>query len=202
MHRIEKSVDVDVPVRRAYNQWTQFEDFPKFMEGVKEVRQLDDQRVLWRAEIAGHSLEWVALITQQLPDERIGWKSVSGEKNAGHLSFVPLGPERSRITLSLAYDPEGLLQATGNALGLLDHRIEADLAKFKQFIEDRGLETGAWRGEIGHGHVIKPPPSGFDEIAAAPKDPLDQASKDSFPASDPPAHSVETSVGPTRSHKA
>src|SRR5687768_11767825 len=114
MQRIEQTIEVSVPIKRAYNQWTQFEDFPQFMEGVKEVRQIDDKRVHWLAEIGGKEVVWEAEITQQIPEERIGWRSTSGAENAGHVSFVTLGPERTRITLSIAYDPKGLVEKAGN----------------------------------------------------------------------------------------
>lgn len=153
MASIEKSVEVDVPVRTVYNQWTQFEDFPKFMEGVKEVRQLDDKRLHWRAEVLGKDVEWYAEITQQIPDERITWKSTSGAKNAGSIAFQPVGPEKTRLTLRLEYEPEGAAQTSGSAIGLVDLRVDGDLRRFKKFIEERGHESGQWRGEI-HGAQV------------------------------------------------
>jgi uncharacterized membrane protein len=153
MATIEKSTDVDVPVRTAYNQWTQFESFPLFMEGVKEVRQLDDKRLHWRAEVAGKDVEWTAEIVQQIPDQRITWRSTSGAANAGSISFAPLADAKTRVTLRMEYDPEGAAQTTGSALGLVSARIEGDLRRFKKFIEERGQETGQWRGEI-HGSSV------------------------------------------------
>ena len=153
MAAVEKAIDVDVPVRTAYNQWTQFEDFARFMEGVKEVRQLDDKRLHWHAEILGKDLEWTAEITQQIPDKRITWKSTSGAHNAGSVSFETLGPERTRIKLRMEYEPEGAAENTGSAIGLVSSRVESDLERFKDFIEDRGHATGAWRGEI-HGQQV------------------------------------------------
>jgi len=153
MAAVEKKIDVDVPVRTAYDQWTQFEDFARFMEGVKEVRQLDDKRLHWRAEILGKDVEWTAEITQQIPDQRITWKSTSGAPNAGSVSFEPLGPEKTRIKLRLEYEPEGAAEKTGSAIGLFSARVEGDLERFKDFIEDRGHATGAWRGEI-HGQQV------------------------------------------------
>jgi uncharacterized membrane protein len=153
MASIEKSIEVDVPVRTAYNQWTQFEEFPRFMEGVKEVRQLDDKRLHWRAEVLGKELEWLAEITQQIPDQRITWRSTSGAKNAGAVAFEALGPERTRVTLRIEYEPEGAAESAGSALGLVSARIEGDLKRFKKFIEERGRETGQWRGEI-HGQSV------------------------------------------------
>ena len=151
MSSVEKSIDVNVPVRTAYNQWTQFEEFPRFMEGVREVRQLDDQRLQWRAEIAGKEKSWEAKITEQVPDMRIAWTSTSGARNAGVVTFHRLSDETTRIMLQMEYDPEGFVENVGDALGAATMRITGDLERFKQFIESRGGETGAWRGEI-HQH--------------------------------------------------
>jgi uncharacterized membrane protein len=152
---IEKSIDVDVPVRAAYNQWTQFEEFPRFMEGVKSVRQLDDKRLHWHAEIFGKDLEWNALITEQMVETYIGWRSTSGPKNAGTVSFQPQGAHRTHITLRMEYEPEGAVETLGDWLGLLSARIEGDLRRFKEFMEKRGVETGAWRGEIHAEEVVR-----------------------------------------------
>jgi uncharacterized membrane protein len=154
MASIEKSIDVNVPIRTAYNQWTQFEEFPRFMEGVKQVKQLDDKSLHWRAEVMGKDVEWLAEITQQIPDERITWRSTSGAKNAGSISFQPLAPEQTRLTLRLEYEPHGVAETSGSGLGLVSMRVEGDLKRFKKFIEERGQETGQWRGEI-HGSTIK-----------------------------------------------
>jgi uncharacterized membrane protein len=148
MAKIEKSIDVDVPVNVAYNQWTQFEEFPRFMEGVDEVRQLDDKRLFWRANVGGKVKEWEAEITEQRPDERIAWRSRSGALNAGVVTFHRLSDHRTRIMLQLEYEPEGAVEHTGDALGVVTRRVEGDLKRFKEFIESRGRETGAWRGEI------------------------------------------------------
>jgi uncharacterized membrane protein len=153
MAHIEESIEVDVPVRTAYNQWTQFEDFPAFMEGVKEVRQLDDKHLVWRAEIGGKDVEWTAEITQQEPDRRIAWRSTSGATNAGSVSFYSVGANRTKITLRLEYEPEGMQEKTGDALGVVRRRVAGDLERFSGFIEKRGRETGAWRGEIKGGQV-------------------------------------------------
>ena len=153
MATIEQSIDVNVPVRTAYNQWTQFEEFPRFMEGVKEVRQLDDKRLRWRAEIAGKEKEWDAEITEQIPDERVAWTSRSGPWNAGVVTFHRLDDNRTRVMLQLAYDPEGVVENVGDALGVVSVRVKGDLQRFKEFIESRGAETGAWRGEIKQGRV-------------------------------------------------
>ena len=148
MATIERSIDVDVPVRVAYNQWTQFEDFPKFMEGVQTVRQLDDKRLHWTAVIGGRKEEWDAEITEQIPDERIAWRARSGATNAGVVTFHRLGDSKTRIMLQLEYDPQGVVENVGDALGVVSRRVESDLQRFKEFIESRGRETGAWRGEI------------------------------------------------------
>jgi uncharacterized membrane protein len=148
MATIEKSVEVEVPVRTAYNQWTQFEEFPKFMEGVRAVRQLDDKRLLWKAEVGGKEQEWLAEITEQIPDERIAWTSRSGTFNAGVVTFHRLADSRTRIMLQLDYEPRGAVESLGDALGVLSRRVAGDLERFKDFIESRGSETGGWRGEI------------------------------------------------------
>jgi hypothetical protein len=155
MSNIEKSIEVDVPVRTAYNQWTQFEQFPQFMKGVKSVRQLDASHLQWRAEIAGKDVEWTAEITHQEPDRHIGWRSTSGAPNAGSVKFEQLAANRTRVTLRLDYVPEGAVEKTGSAMGVVSQRIEGDLHKFKKFIEERGQETGAWRGEIHEGSVSR-----------------------------------------------
>jgi len=155
MASVEKSIDVNVPVRTAYNQWTQFEDFPNFMEGVKEVRQLGDQRLHWRAEIAGKEKAWDALIVEQTPDQRVAWRSTTGADNAGAVTFQPLGPDETRVNLQLTYDPEGFLENVGDALGLVSGRVQGDLERYKEFIERRGRETGTWRGEIHEGQVTR-----------------------------------------------
>ena len=145
---IEKSINVDVPVRTAYNQWTQFEEFPRFMEGVEEVRQLDDKRLHWRAKIGGKEEEWDAEITEQIPDERVAWRSTTGRANAGVVTFHHISDTTTRVMLQMEYDPEGLVENVGDALGVVSRRVEGDLNRFKEFIESRRTETGAWRGEI------------------------------------------------------
>ncbi len=148
MSIIEKSTEVNVPVRTAYNQWTQFEEFPKFMEGVTAVRQLDNTHLHWRAQIAGKEKEWDAVITEQHPDERIAWKSTSGAKNAGVVTFHRLSDQKSKIMLQMDYEPEGVVENVGEALGAVSLRVEGDLQRFKTFIEQRGHESGAWRGDV------------------------------------------------------
>jgi len=153
MSQIIEVVDVDVPVHTAYDQWTQFETFPLFMEGVEQVVQVDDTTLVWRARIAGITREWEAKITEQTPDERIAWSSVEGAMNAGTVTFHPLDDHRCRITLQLDVEPGGPVEAVGDALGLVRRQARTDLENFKQFIEARGEETGAWRGEVVGGNV-------------------------------------------------
>ena len=148
MASIEESIEIEVPVSTAYNQWTQFEEFPRFMEGVKSVRQIDDRRLAWRAEVAGRDKEWEAEITEQHPDERIAWRSVTGARNAGVVTFHRLGDTRSKVMLQLDYEPEGVTETIGDAVGAMRARVRGDLQRFKEFIETRGSETGAWRGDI------------------------------------------------------
>jgi uncharacterized membrane protein len=148
MANIEKSIDVDVPVRTAYDQWTQFEEFPHFMDGVQSVHQVDDRHLRWRAELGGKSLEWAAVITEQKPDERIAWRSVEGARNAGVVTFHRLSDDRSRVMLQLDYEPEGVAENVGDWIGVTSRRVEGDLERFKRYIESRGRETGAWRGTI------------------------------------------------------
>jgi uncharacterized membrane protein len=148
MAKIEHSVEVNVPLNTAYNQWTQLESFPQFMEGVKEVRQLDDKRLHWRAEIGGQEREWEAEITEQIPDERVAWTSRTGARNAGVVTFHRLDPSRTKIMLQMEYEPEGVTETMGDMVGAVTGRVKGDLDRFKEFIERRGAETGAWRGEI------------------------------------------------------
>ncbi|WP_344654449.1 SRPBCC family protein [Cryptosporangium japonicum] len=147
MSTIERSIDVHVPVRTAYDQWTQFETFPQFMEGVESIQQTDDLHTHWRTNIAGVKREFDAEITEQRPDERVAWKSTSGEKQAGVVTFHRLDDENTRIMLQLDFQPEGAVEKAGDALGVVSHRVKGDLERFKSFIEERGGATGAWRGE-------------------------------------------------------
>ncbi|MGE0228168.1 MAG: SRPBCC family protein [Dehalococcoidia bacterium] len=148
MARVEKNIEVAVPVRTAYNQWTQFEEFPRFMEGVKEVRQMDDRHLHWRAEIGGREEEWDAEIQEQVPDQKVIWRNTSGRTNAGMVMFDQLSPDRTRVHLEMSYEPEGAVESVGDALGFVSRRVEGDLERFKEFIESHGTETGAWREEI------------------------------------------------------
>jgi uncharacterized membrane protein len=148
MAKIERSIDVYVPLSTAYNQWTQFEEFPEFMQGVKSVRQVDDTTLEWTAEIAGRERSWTAEIYEQEPDQSIAWRSTTGEQNSGRVSFEQIGPQHTRVTLVMEWQPEGAIEAAGEALGFDDRQVEGDLERFKQFIEGRGHETGGWRGEV------------------------------------------------------
>ena len=152
MH-VEKSIEVEAPVNKVYNQWTQFEDFPKFMQGIEQVQQLDDKRLRWTAEIAGKRKEWDAEIFEQVPDQKIAWRSTSGAPNAGIISFRPIADNRTHVTVRMEYDPEGVVENVGAALGAVGTRIEGDLKRFRDFIQSRIQETGAWRGEIHAGRV-------------------------------------------------
>lgn len=153
MANIERSIDVHVPVRTAYNQWTQFEEFPHFMEGVEEVRQLDDKRLFWRAQVAGKEEQWYATINEQTPDQRIAWTSTTGARNAGVVTFHHIDENTTRVMLQLDYEPEGVVENVGNLLGLVERRVKGDLERFKKFIEKHGQETGAWRGEIENENI-------------------------------------------------
>jgi len=148
MSRVEASVEVEAPLRTVYNQWTQFEEFPRFMEGVKEVTQLDDTHVHWVAEIGGTTHEWDAEITEQKPDERVAWRNVDGKDNAGVVTFHRLSDDRTLVNVQMDFVPEGVKEKVGNALGAPERQVEADLERFKELIEARGVETGAWRGEV------------------------------------------------------
>jgi uncharacterized membrane protein len=148
MTQYEHSVDVNVPVRTAYNQWTQFEDFPQFMEGVEQVNQLEDDRLFWKASIMGVDQEWFATIVEQTPDHRIAWKSTTGAEHAGVVTFHRIDEDTTRVMLQIDYNPEGFVENVGAALGVVKGRMKGDLERFKKFIESRGVETGGWRGTI------------------------------------------------------
>ncbi len=148
MSLIEKSITVNVPVRTAYNQWTQFEDFPKFMEGVVLVRQLDEKRMHWRSNVGGVEREFDVEIVEQIPDTRIAWRTLGGEQHSGVITFHRLSDHQTRVMLQMEYDPQGAMEKVGDMVGMTSRRVEKDLERFKEFIERRGTETGAWRGEI------------------------------------------------------
>ena len=159
MATYEQSIDVNVPVRTAYNQWTQFEEFPRFMEGVESVKQLDDKTLRWKAKIAGKKEEWTAEITEQTPDQRVAWVSTSGARNGGVVTFHRLDDNTTRVMLQIDYEPKGAVENVGDAVGAVERRMKGDLKKFKEFIESRGVETGAWRGEIDQHRVGENRPS-------------------------------------------
>jgi uncharacterized membrane protein len=148
MSLIEKSVTVNVPIKTAYNQWTQFEEFPKFMEGVISVQQLDDKRLRWRSNIGGVEKEFIAEITEQIPDARLAWRTRSGEEHAGVVTFHRLDDQHTRIMLQMEFEPHGALEKVGDMVGMTSRRVGNDLERFKEFVERRGGETGAWRGEV------------------------------------------------------
>jgi uncharacterized membrane protein len=153
MSLVEKTVDVDVPISVAYNQWTQFEDFPQFMEGVEEVRQIDDQTLQWHVNIGGADRTFQARIEEQEPDRRIAWRATEGEEQAGVVTFQPVGDATTRIRLEMSYDPEQWTEKVADFLNIIERRVQGDLERFKTFIEERGDETGAWRGRIEDGDV-------------------------------------------------
>lgn len=146
----QESIEVNVPVRIAYNQWTQFEDFPQFMESVHEIRQIDDTHLHWRATVGNKEEEWDAEITEQIPDKRIAWRATGGVKNAGVVTFHHISDNRTRIMLQMDYEPEGMDEKIGDALGAVRMETRANLKRFKQMLESRGSETGAWRGSVPH----------------------------------------------------
>jgi uncharacterized membrane protein len=148
MATIEQSIEVGVPVSTAYNQWTQFEEFPQFMGSVQEVRQLDDTHLHWVAEVGGRTHEWDAEITEQLPDERVAWTSTDGRSNAGVVTFHRLSDDSTKIMVQMDYEPEGMVESLGSAVGAGERHVKGDLERFKELIEGRGTETGAWRGEV------------------------------------------------------
>jgi len=148
MSTVEESIEINVPVRTAYDQWTQFETFPQFMEGVTAVQQLDDTHLHWVADIGGVHREWDAEITEQHPDERVAWRAREGADNAGVVTFHKLSDTKTKVMLQLEFDPEGFTEVAGDKLGFVKRRAVGDLERFKDFIEGRGSETGAWRGEV------------------------------------------------------
>jgi Polyketide cyclase / dehydrase and lipid transport/Protein of unknown function (DUF2934) len=145
------SIEINAPLRVVYSQWTQFEEFPAFMEGVEEVRQEDEKRLFWRAKIGGKVKEWKSEITSQVPDEKIAWKSVDGSPNSGTVRFQELAPDRTIVTATIEYEPEGFFEKAGDAFGIPSGQVEEDLKRFRDYIEERGRETGGWRGQIGEG---------------------------------------------------
>ena len=148
MSSVTKSVDVAVPVRTAYDQWTQFEEFPRFMKGVRQVRQVSDTMTRWVVKVGTATREFDAEITEQHPDERVAWQSVDGPRHAGVITFHRLEADRTRVTAQMDLDPEGFIETVGDKLGVVDRRVQDDLDRFREFIEQRGVETGSWRGDV------------------------------------------------------
>jgi uncharacterized membrane protein len=148
MSAIEESIQVDAPLRAVYDQWTQFEEFPKFMEGIEEVRQLDATHLHWVAKVGGQQHEWDAEISEQRPDERIAWKNTGGKDNAGVVTFHRIGDDQTQVMVQMDFVPEGIVEKLGNALGVPDRRVKGDLARFKELIEASGQATDGWRGEV------------------------------------------------------
>ncbi|MEO8274262.1 MAG: SRPBCC family protein [Chloroflexota bacterium] len=155
MSRITEELEIDVPVRVAYDQWTQFESFPEFMDAVDKVVQVDDTTLEWTASIAGVEKQWRAKIVEQRPDQVVAWKSVDGARNDGSVRFKPLSADRTRLALTLDVEGDGPVEAAGVALGVVDRQVKSDLERFREFIEARGLETGGWRGAV-HAGVTSP----------------------------------------------
>ena len=148
MTTVTKSIDVNVPIAQAYNQWTQFEDFPQFMGGVESISQLDERRQHWKVKVGGVAREFDTEVTEQHPEERIAWKSTDGTSHAGVVTFHKLSDANTRVTVQLDWEPDGIVEKAGSVVGVDDHQVSGDLDRFKEFIESRPAETGAWRGEV------------------------------------------------------
>ena len=151
METINETIQVDVPVSAAYDQWTQFEEFPKFMDGVDSVEQIDDTHLRWVAEIGGERREWRAEIVEQVPDEKLAWRAVEVNGPNGIVTFEPLGEDKTLVTVEMSYEPEGLKETLGAKIGMDARQVQEDLERFKQVVETLGEETGAWRGEVHSG---------------------------------------------------
>ncbi len=182
---IADSIEVDCPIRTVYNQWTQFEDFPRFMDGVESVQQLDDTTLRWKARIGGVSREWDARIVEQRPDECIVWQATSGSDNRGEVRFTPLGAARTQVSLRIEFQPQGFVEKAGEKLGMVTGQAKEDLRRFKEFIEARGAETGAWRGSVDGGTATTPrAPGGITSTGSSSVDsshPLDLPSEPTRP---------------------
>ena len=189
MTTIEKSIDVNVPVRTAYNQWTQFESFPRFMEGVEQVVQVDDTLTHWVTRIGGVAREFDAQIIAQHPDELVAWNTVGGPPHGGVVTFQPIDQATTRVSLAMRYEPDTFAEKAGTALGVVDNRIGGDLKRFKEFIEKRGHETGAWRGTVGMENAPAAPPTSPIQAQSAnpapPTTPIPQQMPNQPPETDP-----------------
>jgi uncharacterized membrane protein len=148
---IRETIEVNVPISTAYNQWTQFEEFPQFMEGVESVKQTDDTHLRWVAEIGGKRREWQAEIVEQRPDQRISWRALDGNGPNGVVEFEPIGADKTLVTVEMAYEPEGMTEQLGSKVGIDSRQVRGDVKRFKELIESRGVESGAWRGEVHAG---------------------------------------------------
>jgi uncharacterized membrane protein len=154
MAEVHESIEVNVPISTAYNQWTQFEQFPQFMENVESVTQIDDTHLRWVAEIGGNRNEWEAEIARQEPDKVIAWKSIDGKGTSGQVKFEPLGSDRTKVDVTISWEPEGVVESLGAKIGADTLGVKKDLESFKELIESRGVETGAWRGEVTAGERV------------------------------------------------
>jgi uncharacterized membrane protein len=153
MSTVEESIEVAVPVTTAYNQWTQFESFPQFMEGVERIEQTSDTMTHWVTKVAGVEREFDAKITEQHPDERVAWTSVDEPRQSGVVTFHRLSPDSTKVMVQMDFEPDGVVETAGDKLGVVKHRVKGDLERFKDFIENRGAATGAWRGEVQQGET-------------------------------------------------
>lgn len=163
--KVQKSVVVDAPLSTVYNQWTQFEDFPRFMDGVETVTQLADDRLEWVAEIAGVRRQWIAKILEQVPDRKVAWAAVEGATNAGAVTFDEAGPEQTEVHLELEYEPEGFVESVGDRLNIVERQAAGDLERFKEFVESHPRASGAWRGSISEGATVHAP--GIEDAASS-----------------------------------
>ncbi|MFG3343966.1 SRPBCC family protein [Streptomyces sp. NPDC048018] len=186
---VHDTIEVEAPLRQVYDQWTQFEEFPRFMDGVEEVRQLDDRLCHWRTRIAGVTREFDTEIVDQLPDERISWRTVGGDvRQRGVVTFRRVDDDHTRVSLTMDVEPQGLVQRAGAALGMVDSRVEGDLYRFKQFMEGRDRATGAWRGRLRPGDAPAHPPHASPEPPAAPDLPGAPPGDPGPPDPVPPGH--------------
>lgn len=186
--KVHKSILVNVPLSTVYNQWTQFEEFPHFMGGVEQVTQLADDRLEWVAEIAGVRRQWIAKILEQVPDQKIAWAAVEGATNAGEVTFSEAGPGMTQVDLRLEYEPEGMVENLGDRLGIVEGQAERDLERFKEFIEDEGRASGAWRGSISEGATTRTP--GVEDAASS----FGDSGKLGDQGWEPPARAIEEPI--------